>query len=95
MTDNTWAYCPDRQGVCGLLIANAEQMERDAARIAALGADIETLRMHVASESKRIAELGWSRIEELSADLRRARAEICDLERENASLRRRLREGGR
>lgn len=42
-----------------------------------------------------IAELRLSRIEELSADLHRARAEIRDLERENASLRRRLREGGR
>jgi len=56
---------------------------------------VETLRENAASDAKRIAELGWSRIEELSADLRRARAEIRDLERENASLRRRLREGGR
>lgn len=92
---NHWAYCPDRNGVCAIVIENAERAERDAKRIAELGADIETLRALVASESKRIAELGWSRIEELSADLHRARAEIRDLERENASLRRRLREGGR
>jgi len=36
-----------------------------------------------------------ARIAELGADLQRARAEIHDLERENASLRRRLAVGGR
>jgi regulator of replication initiation timing len=34
-------------------------------------------------------------IEKLRAELARARSEARDLERENASLRRRLREGGR
>lgn len=73
MTNDTWAYCPDRQGTCGLLIADAERMERDAARIAEIGHQLEV--------TKR--------------DLARARAELRDAERENASLRRRLAVGGR
>ena len=87
MANNTWAYCPDRQGTCGLLIANAERMERDAARIAELGEECHQLRLM--TEQAAAAENANA------ADLRRARAEIRDLERENASLRRRLAVGGR
>jgi hypothetical protein len=78
--ENHWAYCPDRQGVCGVVVADAERADRDAVRIATLGADLD----------RALAELDQSRRE-----LVRARAEARDLERENASLRRRLREGGR
>jgi len=70
---NHWAYCPDRNGVCAIVVADAERAERDAARIAELGHQLEV--------TKR--------------DLARARAELRDAERENAALRRRLREGGR
>jgi len=75
-----WAYCPDRQGVCGVVVAHGEHAARDAVRIATLGADLD----------QALAELDKAR-----AELARARAEARDLERENASLRRRLREGGR
>lgn len=87
MKNDTWAYCPDRQGTCGLLIADAERMERDAARIAELGAEVHQLRL--------MAEQAAAAENANAADLRRARAEIRDLERENASLRRRLAVGGR
>lgn len=73
MDAGTWAYCPDRGAVCAALVADAERLDRDAARIAQLGEELEV--------TKR--------------DLARARAEARDLERENASLRRRLAIGGR
>jgi chromosome segregation ATPase len=94
MTEKHWAYCPDRNGVCAIVIADAERAERDATRIATLGADLD----------QALAELDQARsdVERAAADenanardLARARAEIRDLERENAALRRRLREGGR
>jgi hypothetical protein len=80
MDSSHWAYCPDRKGVCGVVVADAERADRDAVRIATLGADLNRV----------LAELDQAR-----RDLARARAEARDLERENASLRRRLREGGR
>lgn len=114
-----WAYCPDRNGVCATMIADAERATRDAARIAELGEECHQLRL--------MAEIAAAAENANAADLRRARAEIdrinaeCnawsnrakvaeanlevtrrnmqrdlrDAERENASLRRRLREGGR
>ena len=78
--ENHWAYCPDRKGVCGEVVAHVENAARDVQRIATLGADLD----------RALAELDQAR-----RDLARARAEARDLERENASLRRRLREGGR
>lgn len=75
-----WAYCPDRQGMCGVVVAHGEHAARDAVRIATLGSDLDRV----------LAELDQAR-----RDLARARAEARDLERENAALRRRLREGGR
>jgi hypothetical protein len=75
-----WAYCPDRQGVCGVVVAHGEHAARDAVRIATLGADLDRV----------LAEL-----DQAKRDFARARAEARDLERENAALRRRLREGGR
>ena len=80
MDSSHWAYCPDRKGVCGVVVADAERADRDAVRIATLGADLD----------RALADLDQAR-----RDLARARAEAHDLERENASLRRRLREGGR
>jgi len=73
MNENSWAFCPDRNDVCGLVVAHAEHAARDAERIARMGAELDKVR----------------------AELARARAEARDLERENAALRRRLREGGR
>lgn len=78
--ENHWAYCPDRKGVCGVVVAHGEHAARDAVRIATLGADLDRV----------LAEL-----DQAKRDLARARAEARDLERENAALRRRLREGGR
>jgi len=46
------------------------------AECCAMADDLETLRKDASSNAKRIAELGWARIEELSEDLQRARAEI-------------------
>lgn len=71
--ENHWAWCPDRNGVCGVVVAHGEHAARDAERIARMGAELDKVRVELA----------------------RARAEARDLERENASLRRRLREGGR
>lgn len=87
MTDKHWAYCPDRNGVCAIMVADAERAERDAARIAELGEECHQLRL--------MTERAAADENANAADLRRARAEIRDLERENAALRRQLREGGR
>ena len=129
MANDTWAYCPDRQGTCGLLIADAERMERDAARIAELGAEVHQLRLMAeqaaAAENANAADLRSEReelrrtreeVQRLTAlhdswmeaarllkdelrdvDTKRSRllADCRDLERENASLRRRLAVGGR
>ena len=91
MKNDTWAYCPDRQGTCGLLIANAERMERDAARIAELGAEIDRINAECNAWSNRakIAEA------DLNLTRRNMQRELRDAERENASLRRRLAVGGR
>jgi hypothetical protein len=87
MTEKHWAYCPDRNGVCAIVIADAERAERDAERIARMGAELDQARRDV--ERAAAAENANAR------DLARALAEIRNLERENAALRRRLREGGR
>lgn len=42
--ENHWAYCPDRNGVCAIVIANAEQMERDASRIAQYGHELDQVK---------------------------------------------------
>ena len=44
MMQNHWAYCPDRNGVCAIVIANAEQMQRDAERIAQFGHDLDQVK---------------------------------------------------
>lgn len=80
MNEKHWAYCPDLNDVCAIVIADAECSKRDAARIADLGKQLSDLH-----EQLRDVDTKRSR---LLADCR-------DLERENAALRRRLREGGR
>lgn len=101
MTNDTWAYCPDRQGTCGLLIANAERMERDAARIAELGEELQRAREEVqrlmALHDSWVEAARVLREEVRDVDTKRSRllADCRDLERENASLRRRLAVGGR
>ena len=97
----TWAYCPDRNGVCGTMIADAERATRDAERIAELGEELRRER----ERNQRLQELHdkWVTVADqlkqqlIEADTTRSRilADCRDLERENASLRRRLREGGR
>jgi predicted RNase H-like nuclease (RuvC/YqgF family) len=57
MKNDTWAYCPDRQGTCGLLIADAERMERDAERIAELHEEHQRLANHLRVAVSQIAQL--------------------------------------
>ena len=87
MSEKHWAYCPDRNDVCAIVIADAERAERDAARIADLGQQLSDL--HV------LADFYKDEGDFRRSERDRARAEVRDLERENAALRRRLREGGR
>ena len=82
-----WAYCPDRNGVCAIVIADAERAARDAERIARMGAELD--------QARRDVERAAADENANARGLARALAEIRDLERENAALRRRLREGGR
>ena len=119
MSEKHWAYCPDRNDVCAIVIADAERAERDAARIADLGKQLSDL--HVLADfykdegdfrrserDQARAELdrvnaecnAWSnraKFAEASLEVttRNTARELRDAERENAALRRRLREGGR
>ena len=87
MTEKHWAYCPDRNGVCGVVVAHGEHAARDAERMARMGAELD--------QARRDLERAAADENANARDLARALTEIRDLERENASLRRRLREGGR
>lgn len=101
MTDKHWAYCPDRNGVCAIVVADAERAERDAERIAELGEELQRARGEVqrlmALHNSWVEAARVLREEVRDVDHKRSRllADCRDLERENASLRRRLREGGR
>jgi tRNA1(Val) A37 N6-methylase TrmN6 len=119
MTEKHWAYCPDRNGVCAIVIADAERAERDAARIADLGKQLSDLHV-LADFYKDEGDFRRSERDQARAELDRVNAEcnawssrakiaeanlkltmqnmareLRDAERENAALRRRLREGGR
>lgn len=80
MNEKHWAYCPDRNDACGVVIADAERAERDAARIADLGKQLSDLH---------------DQLRDVDTKRSRLLADCRDLERENASLRRRLAVGGR
>ena len=80
MNEKHWAYCLFLNDACGVVIGDAERAERDAARIADLGKQLSDLH---------------DQLRDVDTKRSRLLADCRDLERENASLRRRLAVGGR